>query len=116
MPERLAETTALAARLLSDQPPGLRGENPRPSAALPRGPMAPRRGQRQCLHSLPRRRIVGFGSGRPGVTRAAADELLRAVDAGDEDLIVEVRHYYSASRTNGGSEPEPKLLPRMSVT
>jgi hypothetical protein len=49
-------------------------------------------------------------------TRAAADGLLRAVGACDADLIVEVAHFYRASVTNGGSEPEPIPAPELSVT
>ena len=51
----------------------------------------------------------------PGV-RAAADELLQAVDACDADLVVEVAHFYRASQTNGGSEPAPIPAPEISVT
>ena len=50
-------------------------------------------------------------------TRAAADELLQAVDVSDEDLVVEVAHFYSAPKANGHSEPVPIPMPELiSVT
>jgi hypothetical protein len=40
-------------------------------------------------------------------TRTEADALLRAVDVSDEDLVVEVRHFYSDPKPNGHTEPVP---------
>jgi hypothetical protein len=45
-------------------------------------------------------------------TRAAADELLRAIDVTDEDSIIEIRSFYWSS-TNGASEPEEVPAPEL---
>lgn len=46
-------------------------------------------------------------------TRAAADDLLQAVGVCDEDLVIEVAHYYETSRTNGLEQPAPIPAPEL---
>jgi hypothetical protein len=53
----------------------------------------------------------------PPEVRAAADELLHAIDVGDEDMVIEVARFYEALKTNGDSEPQPPPTPELiSVT
>jgi hypothetical protein len=50
-------------------------------------------------------------------TEAAVDEILEEIGATDDDFIIQVARFYLETKTNGGSEPEPKPLPELiSVT
>ena len=45
--------------------------------------------------------------------RAAADELLHAVDVSGEDMVIEVARFYEAQEPNGKDEPVPPPTPEL---